>query len=201
MKMKKGLMSVVFLLATSSAMAAMSFSSAEVKSDMSFSVKNSNEALLALIANADHAAPGYNSYGELAIDLNKGYQGSYGVQNDSKYTWNKLFTVKNNSEKEITVKVKANKKTGFGTHEVSGGSEVSVLNNDIADRGHDNNPPVASTPGILTITNGNDSNQLEFKLAPGATKDINLILDTNNVQATSFKDFNLNVSAVRTDGK
>lgn len=199
MKMKKGLLSVAFLLATSSAMAAMSFSSAEVKSDMSVSVKNSDDALLALIA-GDHAAPNYNSYGELEIDLDKGYKGNYGVQNDSVYKWNKLFTVQNNSEKEIEVTVQAvkGKKTMSLSEDVSVTGEEGI-SAQAGGPGH-GKPPVVDTSETLTIKNASNSNTLTFKLAPGATKDINLTVETKNV-SKGFKDFDLNVSAKRTDGK
>ena len=207
MKMKKGLLSVAFLLATSSAMAAMSFSSADVKSDMNVSVKNSNEALLALIANGDHTAPNYNGYGELVVDLNKGHKGSYGVQNDSVYKWNKLFTVKNNSDKTIKVTVQAAKggKGGKGTQSVN--EDVSVA--DTTDASAQFWPGFPGWPPgnggdkgseTLTIKNANDSNTLTFELAAGATKDINLTVETKDVKQGP-KDFDLNVSAVRTDGK
>ena len=201
MKMKKGLLSVAFLLATSSAMAAMSFSSADVKSDMSVSVKNTNDALLALVANADHAAPGYNGHGELVVDLNKGHQGSYGVQNDSVYKWNKLFTVKNNSEKDIEVTVQAVK----GKKSMSLSEDVAVASEtDASAQFLPGWPPGSGSNNsaeTLTIKNASSSNTVTFKLAPGASKDINLTVETKDVRSGSFNDFDLNVSAKRTDGK
>jgi len=108
MKMKKSLLSVVFLLATSSAMAAMSYSSASVTSDMSVSLVDTNNALLALSASEVHNAAyldGKTSK-SLKLDLDKGYGNQdFGVQQDSTYKWNDLFMVTNNSENEVTVKV------------------------------------------------------------------------------------------------
>ncbi|MFZ3577025.1 DUF1102 domain-containing protein [Virgibacillus sp. DJP39] len=116
MKMKKGLLMVVLLLALSSVMAAMSFTTASVTSGMSFNVKNTNESLLALSASDEHNASFYNTAGadKLIIDLDKGYNGDdFGVQNNSDYTWDELFTVKNNSEHAINVSVSTNPKVGI----------------------------------------------------------------------------------------
>lgn len=203
MKMKKGLLSVAFLLATSSAMAAMSFSTADVKGDMGVTVKNSSEALLALIANGDHAAPGYNGYGKLDINLDKGHNGNYGVQNDSTYTWKKLFTVKNNSEKEIEVTVQAVKKVGPNASQLSSeleiveeGEGVEALSWWPPNAGGNNN----TGSETIKVSNGSSSNTVTFKLKSGETKDINLEVFTKDKSLSSNK-FDLEVKAKRTDGK
>ncbi|WP_391207620.1 hypothetical protein [Psychrobacillus sp. L4] len=109
MKMKKGLLSVVFLLATSSAMAAMSFSSAAVTADATYSVKNTDESLLALIGNPYHSATeNLNVHGELVLNLDKGFnKKAFGVQEESVYSWNNIFYIKNNSENTIKATVYA----------------------------------------------------------------------------------------------
>lgn len=115
MKMKKGLLMVVLLLALSSVMAAMSFSSAAVTSDMSFNISNTDESLLALTASNEHNASFYNSAGarKLVIDLDKGYDNKdFGIQNNSKYSWDGLFGVKNNSEHKIKVSIKTDPNAG-----------------------------------------------------------------------------------------
>lgn len=205
MKMKKGLLMVVFLLAISSVMAAMSFSSAKVTSGMSFTVKNTDQSLLALVPNTNHKASAVStSTGELVINLDKGYNnGNFGVQNNSEYNWSKIFTVKNNSEEEIEVTVKATRKSGYGTN---GASEIAELDsfgkpgqgnpgqgNPNPGQGHISNP-------LLTITNANTSNVLTFKLKSNVSQDIDLKLLTKST-GLSLKDFDLTVDAKRTDGK
>ena len=108
MKMKKGLIMVVLLLALSSIMAAMSYTSATVTSAMSGTVKSTDASLLALKAGSHKAATIEN--GVLKIDFNKGNVssqpvGSYGVQKNSEYIWNGLFTIGNNSENVVKVKI------------------------------------------------------------------------------------------------
>jgi len=196
MKMKKGLFSVVFLLAISSVMAAMSFSSAAVTSDMDVTVKNSDEALLALVASTDHSAAGYNGAGELSINLDKGNRSNFGVQNNSKYNWDKLFAVKNNSEAEIKVTVKAVKKLGNGVHEVSEVAELAELEG-LAGPGHGGGN---SGKQLLTLTNGGSSNTLSFTLKSGIKQDIDFTLLTKGL-AKSANNYTITVDAVRTDGK
>ena len=109
MKMKKGLVMVVLLLAISSIMAAMSYTSATVTSAMSGTVINTNEALLALDKGSHKATTIDN--GVLKIDFNKGNVTSmpvksYGLQKQSEYIWNGLFTIKNNSENVVDATIK-----------------------------------------------------------------------------------------------
>lgn len=172
MKMKKGLLSVAFLLATSSALAAMSFSAAEVKSDMSVTVKNTDKALLALTP-GDHKAVGINDEGVLEIDLNKGYGGKFGVQNKSKYYWDELFTITNNSDRGQVVAV-----TGgdYDIYEI-----VKLYRQDSLFR-------TMSTGGIalddtLELTNGKLKELTDialYYLPPGTEEAVNLEFKTRN---------------------
>ncbi len=111
--MRRNLLLVVALLALSGLMAAMAVSEAQVRNKMSFSVVHTQDALIAL-EGGDHAAIKYGgSAKKLEIDFNVGYNGqSFGVQQDSKYTWNDLFKVTNNTEKPVKVTVELNPKTG-----------------------------------------------------------------------------------------
>lgn len=109
--MKKRLMLVVSLLAIASLMAAMAFTSASVTSDASFSVVNTDSALLALTPSDFHDAAYLggthpSNAQKLVINWDKGYNGQeFGVQPNSEYIWDDLFEVKNNSEHPIDVKV------------------------------------------------------------------------------------------------
>lgn len=196
--MKKGIFSVVFLLAISSVMAAMSFSSAAVKSDMDVTVKNSNESLLALVASAEHNAADYKANGELLINLNKGNGADYGVQNNSKYNWDKLFAVKNNSDKDINVTVNVAKRSGKGTFEASEVTELDTFGK--PGGGHGGGGIITPTKQLLKLTNGGGSNTLSFTLKPGKDQEIDLELLTNNIGKGS-NNYTLTVDAVRTDGK
>ena len=123
MKMKKSLLSVVFLLATSSAMAAMSYNQASVESASELKVVSTNQALLSLEPNA-HWNWGTNMAGtkdntavvkdgELYFEFGKGVgrDGTtaqfHGLQPNSEYAWNPLFTLRNKSADTIKVTVRA----------------------------------------------------------------------------------------------
>ncbi|QUW23533.1 hypothetical protein JSQ81_08545 [Sporosarcina sp. Marseille-Q4063] len=122
MKMKKGLLMVVLLLALSSIMAAMSYNKASVTSASELKVVNTNQALLSLEANTpwswqstvgakDHTTVVKD--GELFIQFGKGINGGtgaaefYGLQPNSEYQWNPLFTLRNKSAETIKVTVRA----------------------------------------------------------------------------------------------
>lgn len=113
--MKKGLLLVVALLAVASLMAAMAYTSANVNNDASLTVASSDGSLIALVpgegvGNKDGAA--FINGGELELDLAKGYNGTlFGVQGDSTYKWDNLFTVKNNSNETIEFNIT---KDGWG---------------------------------------------------------------------------------------
>jgi len=173
MKMKKGLFSVVFLLAISSVMAAMSFSSAAVTSDMSVSLVDTDKALLALTASDEHNAAYYHDVTakQLKIDLNKGNNGSYGVQPNSVYTWDDLFKVTNNSEHPVTVTIKTNPDVNEG--------RISLF---------------ASTNGndwarLSNIHSQNPGGDLTFTLSAGSEQWIDIKTDAKNghVKKTDLK--------------
>lgn len=120
--MKKGLLLVVFLLAMSSVMAAMSYNKATVTSASELKVVNTDEALLTL--EADTPWSWENKIGskdktvvvkdgELLFQFGKGVDrdGStskfYGLQPSSVYEWNSLFTVRNKSAETVKVTIKA----------------------------------------------------------------------------------------------
>lgn len=114
--MKKSLLMVVAMLALSTVMAAFAFSSATIKNDGSLTVSSTNESLVSLIP-ADENAVGskdgaaFVDGGELKIDLAKGNGAKFGVQGDSHYKWNNLFTVKNNSKETVEFNIT---KDGWG---------------------------------------------------------------------------------------
>lgn len=107
MKMKKGLLLVVFLLAISSVMAAMSYSTAKVTSAMTGSITTSEESLLSLrLGKVDHNAA-YMEEGVLKLKFDKGREGiKYGSQRNSQYMWEDLFQIKNNSENIVNATIK-----------------------------------------------------------------------------------------------
>ncbi|MDP5274385.1 hypothetical protein [Chengkuizengella axinellae] len=107
--MKKALLVIASLLAVSSVMAAMAFSSATVKNDANFSIVDTSGALLAISGNEDHAAVSHDEANDgaevLSIDFDRGNNGDYGLQPNSEYTWNELFEVTNNSENPVKVSI------------------------------------------------------------------------------------------------
>lgn len=170
MKMKKGLMSVAALLSASSILAAMSFSSAEVKSDMNVSLTDSANALLALTP-GNHAAAGLASNGELEINLNKGFDNQeYGVQNGSIYEWDNLFSVKNNSEKAVTVDLDVDFEGLDLNEKMVPQANVSSL---AANSGNDDK--------TLTIKDGVAPKAISFTLEPGQEEWINIEVDQDTV--------------------
>jgi hypothetical protein len=123
---------VVLLLAISSLMAAMSYSSATVTSAMTGTVKTTDTALLAL-NKGDHRAATIED-GVLKIDFNKGNNSSqpvatYGVQKQSEYIWNGLFSVKNNSENrvDVTIKTENNPAAGVSLYVKAGKGEWTKI--------------------------------------------------------------------------
>jgi peroxiredoxin family protein len=104
---KKGLVLVIALLCMASLMAAMAYTSAEVKAGYTVRVVNTNEALLALIPN-DKDADGtayVDGNGNLVLDFGRiGNEGNFsGLQPGSTYEWQELVTLKNNSQNKIQV--------------------------------------------------------------------------------------------------
>lgn len=140
--MRKGLLLVMVLLMVSCLMAAAAYSSATVTNDAQLKVVNTNEALLTLEANTpwswqstvgakDHTATMVD--GELFFQFGKGVgrDGStpvfYGLQPNSEYQWNPLFTLRNKSAETIEVTLEA---TGpFAEYITFGTCGQSTVNN------------------------------------------------------------------------
>lgn len=168
--MRKGLMLVVVLLAVASMMAAMAYTSATVRSDMSVTIADTDSSLLALIK-GDHNATTYVAVGHkslakvLNIDLSKGYDnGAFGLQADSIYTWEDLFKVKNNSENAVNVTIKL----------------VSALGEGKVYSQRDNGP------GHFAVFARADGDWVKIADTHGASK-LNFTLDSNLEQAIDFK--------------
>ncbi len=120
--MKKGLIVVIALLAVASLMAAMAYNSATVTNAAQLKVVSTDKALLTLEANTpwswqstvgakDNTATVKD--GELFFEFGKGVgrDGStpvfYGLQPNSEYQWNPLFTMRNKSAETIEVTIEA----------------------------------------------------------------------------------------------
>lgn len=118
--MKKGLLMVVILLAMASLMATMAYSSAMITNVAHLKVVTTDKALLALENKApwgnDRKTTGSKDNtvtideGELVFKFGNGVGSSggeefHGLQPNSVYTWNYLFTVKNKSAEDIDVTV------------------------------------------------------------------------------------------------
>ncbi|QBP41865.1 hypothetical protein [Paenisporosarcina antarctica] len=122
MKIKKGLLIVVFLLVMSSVMASMSNNMATVVSATDLKVVNTNEALLTLDANTPWSWQSivgakdktaivkdgeiYFQFG-MGVDRDSSTAKFYGLEPNSEYQWNPLFTVRNKSAETIKVTVRA----------------------------------------------------------------------------------------------
>ena len=101
-------------LAVAGLMAAYSYSQATVNNPVqSLSVVTTDQATLALIPNP---GPDNNvtvpttgpQAGELVFNFDNGFGGgAFGIQPNSTYTWDDLFTVKNNSNAAVNVSVQA----------------------------------------------------------------------------------------------
>jgi len=120
--MRKGLLLVVVLLMVSCLMAAAAYSSATITNDAQLKVVNTNEALLTL---EDHTPWSWQSKvgakdrtativdGELFFQFGKGVDRDgitpkfYGLQPNSEYQWNPLFTLRNKSAETIEVTLEA----------------------------------------------------------------------------------------------
>jgi hypothetical protein len=122
MKMKKGLLLVVLLLAISSVMAAMSYNKATVTNASELKIVNTDKALVTLQADAPWSWENkigakdkttVMKDGELFFQFGKGINGGtgeaefHGLQPNSVYQWNHVFTVRNKSAETVKVTVKA----------------------------------------------------------------------------------------------
>ncbi|MDR7239078.1 hypothetical protein [Neobacillus drentensis] len=122
MKMKKGLLMVVLLLAISSVMAAMSYNKATVTNASELKIVNTDQALVTLQADAPWSWENkigskdkttVMKDGELFFQFGKGINGGtgaeefHGLQPNSVYQWNHVFTVRNKSAETVKVTVRA----------------------------------------------------------------------------------------------
>jgi len=183
--MKKSLLLVVALLCMASLMAAMAFTSATVTSGASFLVSNTNAALLALEA-GDHEAANYttgSTSNELVIDWAKGKDGNpYGVQSGSIYTWDKLFKVTNNSEKDV--KVSINVPIESATNGGNIGSKVALRTED------------GTWVELASRNTGRYNNELTFTLESGDEIYIDSKIDSmQRTLSNGEKEFKLVVTA------
>ncbi|WP_423800231.1 hypothetical protein [Neobacillus sp. SAB-20_R2A] len=122
MKTKRGLLMVVLLLAISSVMAAMSYNKATVTNAAELKIVNTDQALVTLQADApwswenkigakDKTTVMRN--GELFFQFGKGINGGngqeefHGLQPNSVYQWNHVFTLRNKSAETVKVTVRA----------------------------------------------------------------------------------------------
>jgi hypothetical protein len=143
MKMKKGLLMVVLLLAISSIMAAMSYNKATVTNASELKIVNTDKALVTLQADSpwswqtkvgskDKTTVMRN--GELFFQFGKGINGGtgaeefHGLQPNSVYQWNHIFTIRNKSAETVKVTVRATgeyaKYITFGTGAYTDGTPV-----------------------------------------------------------------------------
>lgn len=144
MKIRKGLMLVVVLLAVASLMAAMAYNTATITNKGDIKVTCTDEALLSLIpnngvGNQDETADIED--GNLNIQFGRGNNPSfggdqnYGLQKNSVYVWDNLFIARNKSAETIKVSLKAEgvpngvkifvKQTDGGVNEKSGWEDIT----------------------------------------------------------------------------
>lgn len=122
MKMKKGLLMVVLLLAISSVMAAMSYNKATVTNAAELKIVNTDKALVTLQADAPWSWENkvgakdkttVMKDGELFFQFGKGINGGtgaaefHGLQPNSQYQWNHVFTIRNKSAETVKITVRA----------------------------------------------------------------------------------------------
>jgi hypothetical protein len=111
---RKGLLLVIVMLAIASLMAAMAYNNATIQNHATLKIAPTDTTLLAVIPNPDANAVGnkdltgvVNSKGVAEFTFGKGYGGTdFGLQPGSFYKWDKLFSVKNNSNETIEVMFK-----------------------------------------------------------------------------------------------
>jgi hypothetical protein len=181
--LKKSLLLVVSLLAIASLLAVAAYTTATVNSDAEFSIVNTDQALLALIPNDAHNAAflsGGSNAQTLKIDWDKGFgNDDFGIQPNSTYEWDNLFTVRNNSENDVHVRIYLDPDYTDTT------LNVFYANARVATRWEN----IAGTP-------------LEFDLAAGEETAINTRLTSGDGMGMKAKtvDFKMIVEATAVDG-
>lgn len=98
--MKKGILLVAVLFAVAGLMGAFAYTSATVSSPAKAEITSTNAALLALIPNEEYSQFVSVNKGKLNLDFTGG---DYGFQPGSSYTFENLFTIKNNLDAPIKV--------------------------------------------------------------------------------------------------
>lgn len=137
-----GIILVVCLLAISGIMAAMAYNNATIVNSANLTIANTNQALLQLRHPAGQAGPvgskdaTYSIIdGEMFIQFGigtfNGQSGIYGLQPNSTYEWNPLFTIANLSAEKLDITVQAdNDIAGYITFgdmgQVGGGTYAPV---------------------------------------------------------------------------
>jgi len=100
-------------LAVAGLMAAYSYTTASVTNAATLSVVDTNQALLALTPGTpavggypDKDVPASIQNGNLVFDFNKGLGGAdFGLQQNSTYYWDGMFTIQNNSSNAVQVTI------------------------------------------------------------------------------------------------
>lgn len=165
--MRNRILLMVALLATAGIMAAMAYTRAEVRNPASAAIVRTDVALLALscndgIGNKDGTCS-LNTDGRLHLNFAKGKDGEYGFQPGSKYTFENLVKVTNNSEDTVEVSTAAS---------ITSGSTII---------------PYTVTAGSTTMLPGAGT----IKLAPGETTSLTFVADVpDNWAAANSKMFN-----------
>ena len=107
-----GLLLMVLVLATASLLAAAAYNTAVVTNAASMTVVETDDALLALTPGTDGDQTARIINGQLVINFDRGMVGAYptvlgnrGLQPNSVYTWNDLFTVRGRSNNVLKYKI------------------------------------------------------------------------------------------------
>ncbi|WP_409344246.1 hypothetical protein [Paenibacillus sp. MBLB4367] len=182
--MKKGLMMIVVLLAIGGLMAAMAYSSASVTNASTLNVKNTNEALVALIAadansigNKDRTASYEN--GKLTFNFGKGLGGqTFGLQRNSTYEWEKLFKVKNNSNETIVVQFREDQSLSGVNDSIRSIRLFGLLNEWV---------PLGTNDIAAALTT--------IILLPGEERAVDIKMDTNGTAPTGAQNYNIIVES------
>ncbi|HOP69736.1 MAG: hypothetical protein WBK48_01070 [Dethiobacteria bacterium] len=104
---KVGIVVIVSVLAVAGVIAALAYSAATVENDFILKVVSTDKALLALKPGLRNHKAAYLDEGELKFNLNIGKNDElFGLNRRSEYVWDGLFMVKNNSERNIQVRLR-----------------------------------------------------------------------------------------------
>jgi hypothetical protein len=123
MRRKKGLFAVVAALAVSTMMAAMAYSNGYVHNTSYVKISSSNQSLLAVIPK-DATTVGYkdatahlDKFGAVQFDFGKNGDGAFaGMQAGSRYTWENLVDLQNNSSDNVKVRITIDTNSPLGKY-------------------------------------------------------------------------------------